>query len=213
MKTICLTMIVKNEIKLIERCLNSVKDSIHYWIICDTGSTDGTQDFIKNYFKENNIQGELYETPWKNFGYNRTLAFEKSKNKADYYLVIDADDILKGNKIVIEDDKYDSYYIQIKYNTLSFKRKQLFNSKYNWRYIGILHEYAECEKKDIKIGEIKNCYIEAHTEGSRSKQKDKYKKDAEILLEGIKNEPNNVRYHFYLANVRHLDTHNKILLH
>ncbi len=200
MKSICLTMIVKDEIKVIERCLNSIKDSINYWVIYDTGSTDGTQDCIKRYFLENNIEGELHEVPWKNFGYNRTLVFEKAKNKGDYYLVIDADDILKGNKIIINNDDYDSYYIEIKYNNLLFKRKQLFSSKYNWKYIGVLHEYAECEKKNIKIGTIKNCYIEAHTEGSRSINKDKYKKDVNILLEGIKNEPNNIRYYFYLAN-------------
>ena len=87
MKTICLTMIVKDEIKVIERCLNSIKDSINYWVICDTGSTDGTQDCIKKYFEDNNIQGELHEVQWKNFGYNRTLVFEKAKNKGDYYLV------------------------------------------------------------------------------------------------------------------------------
>ena len=37
---ICLTMIVKDEAKIIERCLSSVLDYIDYWIICDTGSTD-----------------------------------------------------------------------------------------------------------------------------------------------------------------------------
>ena len=40
-------MIVKNESKIIKRCLDSVKDHIDYWVIVDTGSTDGTQDIIK----------------------------------------------------------------------------------------------------------------------------------------------------------------------
>ena len=48
--SICLTMIVKNESKIIERCFDSVKDYIDTWCICDTGSTDGTQDIIKKYF-------------------------------------------------------------------------------------------------------------------------------------------------------------------
>ena len=38
-KTICLNMIVKNERPVIERCLNSVKEKIDYWVIVDTGST------------------------------------------------------------------------------------------------------------------------------------------------------------------------------
>ena len=45
--TICLNMIVKNESRVIKRCLESVKGFIDYWVIVDTGSEDGTQDMIK----------------------------------------------------------------------------------------------------------------------------------------------------------------------
>ena len=44
-------MIVKNEAHVIERCLQSVKSIIDYWVIVDTGSTDGTQKIIKKYLK------------------------------------------------------------------------------------------------------------------------------------------------------------------
>ena len=40
-------MIVKNESKVIERCLTSCLPLIDYWVISDTGSTDGTQIIIK----------------------------------------------------------------------------------------------------------------------------------------------------------------------
>ena len=50
--TICLTMIVKNESQVIRRCIDSVKDYISYWVIVDTGSTDGTQDLIKEIMAE-----------------------------------------------------------------------------------------------------------------------------------------------------------------
>ena len=83
-------MIVKDEIKVLKRCLDSVKDEIDYWVICDTGSTDGTQEFIRNYFNNLNIEGELHQDEWKDFGYNRTQVFkraEKSNHKFDYYFV------------------------------------------------------------------------------------------------------------------------------
>ncbi|HBD39264.1 MAG TPA: family 2 glycosyl transferase, partial [Cupriavidus sp.] len=44
---ICLSMIVKNEAAVIERCLRAVRPHIHAWAISDTGSTDGTQDIIR----------------------------------------------------------------------------------------------------------------------------------------------------------------------
>ena len=40
--TLCLNMIVKNESRIIHRLLNSVKDIIDCFCICDTGSTDNT---------------------------------------------------------------------------------------------------------------------------------------------------------------------------
>ena len=46
-KTLCLNMIVKNEMANLERCLGAVADHIGCWVIGDTGSTDGTQDFIR----------------------------------------------------------------------------------------------------------------------------------------------------------------------
>tara|TARA_B110001450_G_C17663810_1_gene498556 strand:+ start:2671 stop:3849 length:1179 start_codon:yes stop_codon:yes gene_type:complete len=208
-------MIVKNESKIIERCLNSVKDSIDYWVICDTGSTDNTQIIIKEFFKKHNIPGELHEDEWIDFGYNRTKAFDKAKasifnkkefgneNKPKYYYVIDADDIYVGDplkeKLTYAMEK-DSYCLTIKYKKLIYIRKQLFNVKQNWRYVGVLHEFAECDKINYTKDTLLNSHVLANTEGARSKDPNKYKKDAQILLNGIKKEPNNARYYFYLAN-------------
>ena len=44
MATVCLAMIVKDEEGVIQRCLHSVRGLIDTWVICDTGSVDGTQD-------------------------------------------------------------------------------------------------------------------------------------------------------------------------
>jgi len=34
--SVCLVMIVKNESEVIRRCIESVKDYIDFWVICDT---------------------------------------------------------------------------------------------------------------------------------------------------------------------------------
>src|ERR1700680_162948 len=77
---VCLNMIVKNESKIIKRCLTSVLPIIDYWVIVDTGSTDGTQNIIKDFMKEKGIPGELHERPWVNFAHNRNQALELAKN-------------------------------------------------------------------------------------------------------------------------------------
>jgi glycosyltransferase involved in cell wall biosynthesis len=56
-------MIVKNESHIIAETLRCLKEKIRfqYWVICDTGSTDGTQQIIQETLKD--IPGELHEVP------------------------------------------------------------------------------------------------------------------------------------------------------
>ena len=49
-------MIVKNESKIIERCLNSARPIIDSVSICDTGSTDETPEIIENSCSEDKFQ-------------------------------------------------------------------------------------------------------------------------------------------------------------
>ena len=97
MTSICLNMIVKDESHIIERCLSSVADKIDYWVISDTGSSDGTQDIIRNYFKSKGIDGILLENEWVDFASNRNIALNAALGTADYILFMDADDILESD--------------------------------------------------------------------------------------------------------------------
>lgn len=56
MSTVCLSMIVKNETHIIHECLDSIYKHIDYWVIVDTGSTDGTQELIKSFLKKKVFQ-------------------------------------------------------------------------------------------------------------------------------------------------------------
>lgn len=201
MSKICLCMIVKNESKIIIRCLNSIVDYIDYWIICDTGSSDGTQDIIKSFFKEKGISGELHQDEWVDFGYNRTLAFKRAKYKADYCFVIDADDILIGN-LILPDGDYTKLMFKIILGNLEYYRAQIFKNDLDWNYIGVVHEYPCLVDSNIPdiTKNIENCYIKAGTFGDRTTNSScKFDRDIKLLLKGIKEQPNNSRYYFYLA--------------
>ncbi len=196
-KTICLNMIVKNEKDVITRCLESVKPIIDYWVIVDTGSTDGTQDVIKEYMKD--IPGELHERPWKNFEHNRNEALELARDKADYCLIMDADDLLTYEPgFALPEMTCGGYRLWIKYGGSSYQRYQFIQTKLPWKWVGVMHEVLTCDVpfSSQTMNGIK--YL-VSTGGARSKDPQKFHKDAEVLAKAVIEEPNNTRYMFYLA--------------
>jgi glycosyltransferase involved in cell wall biosynthesis len=202
--TVTLCMIVKDESHIIKECLNSVYKYIDYWVISDTGSTDGTQEIIKKFFEEKNIPGELHQDEWKGFGYNRTLVFDKCKGKADYAFVIDADDYIEGTLPKIQNKDADAYTLKMGRVDFSWWRTQLFRLDLDWEYVGVLHEYPRPRAKEIpNIAKLEGNYrIVARTMGARNLNItpiEKYSRDAEVLEKALIEEPNNTRYMFYLA--------------
>ena len=198
--TLCLNMIVKNEEHVIENVLECVSKYIDYYIISDTGSVDETKQVIKKYFNKLNISGEIHDDKWVNFGYNRTKALEYCVGKCEYCWVIDADDIIIGNLPMPSKLTKDSYKV-IYGKDFSYRRNQIFKVDKIWKYVGVLHEYATSENnKNNTVATIEgNYYIDSGRLGDRNKDKNKYKKDIEILLKCAEDEPDNERYIFYLA--------------
>ena len=210
--TICLTMIVKNESQVIRRCIDSVKDYISYWVIVDTGSTDGTQDLIKEIMAEYEIPGELHERPWVDFGHNRTESLQYSIDKADYRLIIDADDVL-----FIENQEVnpflniskDFYKIKIRLVSLAYYRSQLIRGNQDWKYVGVLHEYLSGPEgvtleEDFLEGVEMHASVSGHNRDIKGK--DKYYNDALIFEKAILTTPKEElhidlerRYVFYMA--------------
>lgn len=204
--TMCLVMIVKDEEDTIKRCLTAVSPYISYWVIVDTGSSDNTIQVIRETMDELGIPGELHERPWVNFEVNRTESLELAKNKCDFRWIIDADDtfILDDPNInpfyVLEKD-FDSYHISYKLHSLKYFRAQVVRSDQDWVYKGVLHEYLHLDKPDQKTGQIIGCHVDADISPLKraSSVEEKYAKDAVILEEALKKEPDNTRYMFYLA--------------
>lgn len=87
MITISLCMIVKNEEKVLARCLDSVKDLVDEIIIADTGSDDNTKEIASLY------TDKVYDFVWVNdFSAARNFAF--SKASCDYIYSADADEVI-----------------------------------------------------------------------------------------------------------------------
>lgn len=87
MITVSLCMIVKNEERILRRCLDSVADLVDELVIVDTGSEDATKEIAAEY------GAAVYDFAWvDDFSAARNFAF--SKATGDYVYSADADEVL-----------------------------------------------------------------------------------------------------------------------
>jgi len=198
--TLCLNMIVKNESKIITRLLVSVLPIIDTYCICDTGSTDNTIEVIETFFSNNNINGKIVTEPFKNFSYNRNFALNECLGMSDYILFLDADMVLdvknfyKGSLL-----EYDSFTILQGSEDFYFQNIRIVKNNGLYSYVGVTHEYINTPPNN------KSCFITKDQLfikdiGDGGSKSNKFDRDIVLLTQGIKDDPKNDRYHFYLAN-------------
>lgn len=193
MKTLALCMIVKNEEKVIERCINSVKHLIDYWVIYDTGSTDKTVEKI--FEAVGDIPGELHHSKFVNFAHNRTEYMGTVRGKADYALVLDADEFVVPNGFEKDSLVLDCYNVSRGGDT-DWIFPRILRCDLPWRYEYIVHEVPACDVlyttgvADIIIDQVR----------SNGNSPQRLKQNLDLLLQGANENPNDTRYRFYLAN-------------
>lgn len=150
MVNISLCMIVKNEEKVLERCLHSVKDLVDEIIIVDTGSTDRTKEIAKQF------TNEIFDFQWiDDFSAARNFAFKQATK--DYIFWLDADDILleedqtkfqKLKENLSPDVDAVSMFYHIAFDefhnpTFSFRRNRLVRRDKNFVWKGVVHEFLD----------------------------------------------------------------------
>jgi glycosyltransferase involved in cell wall biosynthesis len=193
-------MIVRNEALVIERCLDSIKDYIDYWVIVDTGSTDNTIDRIKNSLED--IPGDLYQREWVNFEVNRNQAMELAENKTDYIFLLDADMTVN----ILEPDfkrrlQAPGYLVEFNAN-LVYYNIRFVKSDVRWRYFGATHEYLNCiDSTESKVERCPWVTVTHHEDGGF--RDDKLERDYQILSNIIEDDPDSFHAQFYMGQTAH----------
>jgi len=207
--TIGLCMIVKNEAKVILRCLASALPLVDYVLVVDTGSTDGTQDLVRRFLADHDVEGAVIDEPWRDFAYNRTFALARLREveTVDYAMIIDADDVLIQDpnfdpvafKSRLEHDLYD---VELSQGSISYYRPQICRNRMAFSFKGVLHEYLEAPPGPITRQTAKGFSVVSGREGARSQNPRKYQDDAAVLENALATETDPFlisRYTFYLA--------------
>jgi tetratricopeptide (TPR) repeat protein len=193
MTSVCLCMIVRDEESTIERCLESCRDLIDYWVICDTGSVDTTPAVIERALA--GIPGELHHDEWHNFAHNRTRLMEFARGKADYLLLLDADWTVEAAPGVFEDLTADSYMVVHAGHT-EFLNKRVVSGAIDWHFEGATHEFI-ASPEDRTCGRLDGLVI--HVESIGGARTGRWHRDKAILSEALQRDENDCRSAFYLA--------------
>jgi len=198
--TLCLNMIVKNESKIITRLFDSVCNIIDTYCICDTGSTDNTVELITKYFDSKNICGKVVYEPFKDFAHNRNVSLKHCIGMSDYILFLDADMVLQIKNFDKEMLRAaDSFYILQGTEDFYYHNVRIVKNNGLYSYFGVTHEYINTPQNNVNINISKDVLF-IHDVGDGGSKENKFDRDVALLTKGIEEDPNNVRYHFYLAN-------------
>jgi glycosyltransferase involved in cell wall biosynthesis len=201
-----LILMVKNESKIIERCLSAVESVVDAFCVHDTGSTDTTRDVVQSFLATR--KGCLTTSEWKNFGHNRTLSFRAARDfvqhelkwdlATTYGLLLDADMVFHAGTLRDQTLTETGYTILQCGGNLEYPNCRVIRMDRDWVCRGVTHEYWDGETKPLPRSV---CWIDDKADGGC--KSDKFVRDARLLEEGLQDEPSNVRYMFYLGQTYH----------
>ena len=215
MGKLALNFICKDESHVIEKMLNSAKGIVDLIVVNDTGSTDGTQQIIKNFGEKHNIPTYVFERPFDDFEKSRTYAMEKLKEvvkelewdpskvhgfwfDCDEQLVIDS-------KFDKNQFTKDLYMINTYIGAMKYTRNTFFKVSLPFRWYGPVHEFIVCDQQNITSGLAENIHVNVEMTGS-SWQGDiaqKYLSHSHKLEAYIAADRKDPRWIFYTAQSYH----------
>lgn len=213
---ISLCMIVKDESKVLKRCLESVVGIIDEIIIVDTGSIDNTKEIAQNF------TNKVYDYKWNNH-FSEARNYAASKATGEWILVLDADEYVDREELrnfkeyfTFNHSKFDIYALNIVNflgengeNVIQHKHVRLYKNNKEIEFHRAIHEqlrYIDPEKI-IEIGTVPSFKL-YHSGYLRktTKEKEKSKRNLSLVEQELLNNQRSGFDYYNLANeMRALD--------
>jgi tetratricopeptide (TPR) repeat protein len=202
-----LSMIVKNEAPGIVRTLASAKPHVDRWCILDTGSTDGTQNVVREAMR--GVPGELHEAPFVDFATTRNHGLDLCADHTEFILWLDADDELRDGARLRDFLRRErarapaervAYYVRMEMAGTRFDSARVLHSRSGWRFEGRVHEVltrADCPPPTVHIEGVA---IAHEADGrSQARSRARWERDIVLLQQEVTERPTAARPAFYLA--------------
>lgn len=200
-----LILMVRNEERILRRCVESGEDLVEAICIHDTGSTDRTKDLATEILATRS--GCLTESVWSDFGTNRTASFRAAKefvqskgwDLADTYgLLLDGDMVFQPGSLKTQSLGALGYSVVQVAGSLEYPNCRLVRMDHDWVCRGVTHEYWDGATEPLPRSV---CWIDDRNDGGC--KSDKFERDARLLEADLVRDPTNVRTMFYLAQTYH----------
>jgi hypothetical protein len=215
MGKLALNFICKDESPVIEKMLESAKGIVDLIVVNDTGSTDGTQQIIKNFGEKYGIPTYVFERPFDDFENSRNHAMQKLRDvvkelgwnpeqvhgfwfDCDETLVIDP-------KFTKSQFTKDLYMINTYIGAMKYTRNTFFKVSKPFRWYGPVHEFIVCDDQNITSGLAENIHVDVKMTGNSwmGDIAEKYASHAYKLEAYINKSRQDPRWIFYTAQSWH----------
>jgi tetratricopeptide (TPR) repeat protein len=222
-KIVMITMF-KNEARSIERMLNSCLPFVDYYVLQNNGSTDGSDQIVKDFLINNELSGTLYdvEEGWVGFGWNRDHLIQTCQDidhGCDWILKMDCDEVLEidsnFNWELLSDKSTQAFHIPAVSGTCVYYRAWMWNANLPWRFNhDTCHETIYCEIPEIDKNFVckdlpKSFRQVGYNEGQSWSVPTKFISDSLILEEKMikENTIHSDIYHFWYIGKSYADAY------
>jgi glycosyltransferase involved in cell wall biosynthesis len=215
MPKLILNTIVKDEAHCILGMLEAALQISDAIVIADTGSTDGTQQIIKNFGEKHGIPTYVFERPFDDFEKRRNFGMEKARDVVNelgwnpndcWTWWCDADEkIIVESKFNKSQFNKDLFMINTYIGAMKYTRNTFARVSKPFRFYGPVHEFIVCDEDNITSGLAEGVHVDVKMIG-KSWQGDiskKYLDHAHKLEAYIAADRKDPRWIFYTAQSYH----------
>jgi glycosyltransferase involved in cell wall biosynthesis len=189
-------MILLNEAHCIANTLASAAPYVDQYCILDTGSTDGTQEIVREVMDQHHVPGTVHQGPFTDYSDTRNRCAKLAGNSEPFILWMDADDILEGGdslRFLLTISKGTCFQLEQKWpDRDSLWVPRVVRADSGWQYKGHVHEILthEHERMNNLVGPRLRHYPSAI---GAARSQARWPKDVLLLNKMLIEDPQNTR--------------------
>lgn len=202
-------LMVKDEASVVTQTLQPFVDGgVTDFVIFDTGSTDGTQEIVSDFFKQyESVQAHIVQEPFIDYATSRNRALDTAQlifPQATFMLMPDAEWYMQNVEGLLDYckehtyDSHSSYMVRMKCGAWDYCVDRLIRCHSSARFVGVVHEVLNQGTRETLPNTVYFDWRNSQKGSDKSAVRWK-NRDLPLLLKSYEQNPFDSRTLFYLA--------------